>query len=69
MDNLEEFKNLTTEDYNNIPVHYCTRCLSLKIKILDKYVDYCDNCGSTNIDSCHIDEWQEMYKKRFNKNF
>lgn len=50
-----EFK-YSIEEYNNIPVHYCTKCLSLKVLIYDEITDYCDDCGSTNIATAHIDE-------------
>lgn len=39
---------LSKEDYNNEPVYYCSECLSLKIRDIDG-TDYCDKCGSTNI--------------------
>ena len=54
---------ITKEEYNNEPVFYCVDCLSLKIKNLAETegLDYCDDCGSTNIDSCHIEEWEEKY--------
>ena len=34
---MEEFNNLTIEDYNDEPVYYCKTCLSLKIKIVGGY--------------------------------
>lgn len=55
-------------NYDNIPVHYCKHCLSLKI-IDGGFVDYCDDCGSTDTDEANIYDWQEMYRKRFNKDF
>lgn len=62
-------EKLTTEDYNNIPVCYCSRCLSLKIKTVGEDMDYCDDCGNTNITEAHIDEWERVYKERYGKNF
>lgn len=56
------------EEYNNEPVYYCRHCLSLRIKTTCGE-DFCDNCNSTDIDSCHISEWQDMMNKRFNKQF
>lgn len=65
---MEEFDNLTTEDYNNEPVYYCKQCLSLKIKTIGKF-DFCDDCGSTNIDTTHIDEWDRQYQERYGETF
>jgi hypothetical protein len=72
-------KELNAKDlYNSIPVVYCKHCLSLNIKsfmsnvnhyseeegIIDEY-DYCDNCGATNLDTCNIDEYKELYKNKY----
>jgi hypothetical protein len=57
------------EEYNAEPVFYCTHCLSLRVKALDSYVDYCDNCGCTDIETTDIFTWREMYRKRFGKDF
>lgn len=59
--------NDSNEDYNSIPVAYCKNCLSLKIVILEDNIDYCDECGSTNIDSTDIESWEEIYKKKYGK--
>lgn len=59
---------LSKEDYNNEPVYYCSECLSLKIRDIDG-TDYCDKCGSTNISQTHIQEWEQMYNKKYNGNY
>lgn len=64
-----ERDTLTTEDYNAIPVYYCKNCLSLKIRVLGEYSEYCDECGSTDIDRTHIDTWREMYKEKYGREF
>lgn len=54
-------------EYNDIPVHYCKSCLSLKI-INDtgfEGLDYCESCGSTNIDLIHINEWEKLFRNRY----
>ena len=36
------------DNYNDIPVAYCKKCLSLRVKVLDrnnKEEDYCDEGG------------------------
>lgn len=55
------------EEYNDIPVHYCKDCLSLKIKTVvgGLNLDYCDECGGTNIEQVHIDKWRTIYKDRY----
>lgn len=60
---------LTTEDYNSVPVYYCQNCLSLKIRVLGEYSEYCDECGSTDTGTTHIDTWREMYKEKHGRYF
>lgn len=69
MENTNLEKPITEEEYNSIPVYYCPHCLSLLIKQLDSYVDYCGNCGCTDIETTDIFTWRDMYKKRFGKDF
>lgn len=59
--------NTCKEQYNDIPVHYCKSCLSLKIKtvVVGSDLDFCDECGSTDIEQAHIDEWRKLYKDRY----
>jgi hypothetical protein len=52
------------EDYNLIPVYYCKHCLSLRIKC-DAPIDYCDVCGSTDIESCSIEEYDNLHLAKF----
>lgn len=54
------------EEFNNEPVYYCEHCLSLCIKSIAGE-DYCENCGSTDIATTHINKWKEMCVKRFGK--
>lgn len=56
-------------DYDQEPVYYCHRCLSLKIKADIADYCYCDNCGSTNIENADISEWENMYKGRYGFKF
>lgn len=59
---------LTTEDYNSEPVHYCKKCLSLKIMAFDNS-DYCDICGNTDIETTDIESWKKIYKDTYGKEF
>lgn len=56
-------KNWTKEDYNNEPVFYCDRCLSLNIKDAGG-IDYCDDCGGTKISTTNIGHWEDMCQER-----
>lgn len=31
--------------------------------------DYCDDCGSTDVESLHISEWEELYKNKYGHSF
>lgn len=53
------------ETYNDEPVFYCKTCLSLKIKTVVSDLDYCDDCGATDIGQAHIEEWKRLYKERY----
>lgn len=55
------------DDYNDEPVFYCKHCLSLKIMNESQLADleYCADCGSTNIEQTDISTWEEMYKQRY----
>lgn len=55
-------------DYNNEPVFYCKQCLSLKIKSISD-LDYCDECGSTEIDTININEWEKIYEEKYGKKY
>lgn len=53
-------------DYNEEPVYYCSHCLSLKIRNVACFdMGYCDECGSTDIDSTDIHSWENQYFTRF----
>ena len=58
---------MTKEEYNQIPVFYCRKCLSLKIRDVE-HIDnseYCDDCGYTDIGETTIDKWEAMYMARY----
>lgn len=67
LDNIEE--KSSKEEYNKIPVTYCKKCLSLKIMILNDDVDYCDDCGCTDLATTDIESWKEMCEKKYGKTF
>lgn len=53
--------------YNEEPVFYCKQCLSLKVKAVPgiEGLDYCDCCGSTDIETAHIETWKQLYREKF----
>ena len=55
------------KEFNDEPVFYCKNCLSLKIKTVPGMIelDYCDDCGSTDISKTDIETWRQLYKNRF----
>lgn len=65
MDCLNQKTSLN--DYNEEPVFYCKNCLSLKVKTVpvDSDLDYCDDCGSTDIEHTNIHDWENLYKERY----
>ena len=62
----KETNQLLKEEYNKIPVFYCTECGSLAIMKLADTEDscYCDKCGCTDIKETTIEEWENSYKKK-----
>lgn len=66
MDN--EHKHTEQEkQYNDEPVFYCRRCLSLNIRQFPLNVDqgYCDDCGTVDVGSTSIEEWNKMYEEKY----
>lgn len=55
-------------EYNKEKVYYCKHCLSLAV-IDAGYCDYCNYCGSTDIEEATLEEYDNIYFKRFGKKF
>lgn len=53
--------------YDEDPVFYCKRCLSLNIKEMPLVKDqcYCGKCGTVDIGTIDIKEWEKLYEKRY----
>ena len=65
-----EVKTELQSDYNDEPVFYCKHCLSLKIRDAGlPDLLYCDDCGSSDILSVGIEEWEKMYKEKYGFKF
>lgn len=65
---------------NNEPVHYCKLCLSLTIRKVEfqsrvdsvdhkRCIDYCVDCGNTEIAQDHILDWEDKYKDKYGRDF
>lgn len=52
------------QDYNSDPVFFCKHCLSLRIRDVDNN-DFCDECGSIDIDTSNISEWETLYEEKY----
>ena len=63
---------MNKEDYDNIPVYFCQKCLSLKIRTLDEYEQeqgYCEDCGSMSIECGNIHTWETKYKEKYGNTY
>lgn len=65
MSNQEKEKK--RKEYNDIPVYYCKRCLSLNIMNYNNALIscYCKDCTSIDIDSTNIENWLQLYKEKY----
>jgi hypothetical protein len=46
--------------------------MSLAIRVLyreDPSLDYCGECGNTNLETTDIDTWEKMYREKYGTNF
>lgn len=55
-------------EYNQEPVLFCKDCLSLNIGGVSN-VDYCNNCGSTSIESLSIFQWKALYRNAYGSDY
>jgi len=63
MPKLLSTENTSKDEYNDIPVFYCKRCLSTRVMSVGLDLDYCDDCGSGNIETTHINELLKLRKE------
>lgn len=57
---------MNKDSYEEDPVFYCKRCLSLSIKqmpIVNQ--DYCAECSSADIGQTDIETWKKMYELKY----
>ncbi len=65
---------LADKQHNNEPITYCKTCLSINIKTAHmedtgQHVDYCIDCSNTDMEECHISEWEDLYEERYGERF
>lgn len=65
----ETFRELVNPEYNDEPVYYCKRCLSLNIMVDDNGDEFCEECTSTNIGKTNVFKWEKLYKEKYGLNF
>lgn len=59
-------KQCKIREYDEEPVTFCARCYSLKIKYEDSIgIDCCEDCGSSDLQTASIEEWEKLYKGRY----
>lgn len=68
MENLSIRDNYRKSDFNEEPVFYCKHCLSLRIRASED-IDYCDECGGTDIKEVDIHEWENMYEQKYGRKY
>lgn len=71
LDQLPKQDKQKKAEYNSEPIYFCKHCLSLKVMNESRLPDleYCGECGSTNVDITDIDTWQKMYEKKYGFNY
>jgi hypothetical protein len=62
---------MSRNTYDDDPVYYCKRCLSLNIRQMPimESMDYCDDCGCVDIGQTDIDHWNEMYRAKYGHDY
>lgn len=58
-------------DYDDEPVYYCKRCLSLNIREIPMMENQfcCGDCGTVDMGTASIEEWKTLYKKKYGRDF
>lgn len=54
--------------YNNEPVYYCKKCLSLAVQVIGNWEEedsVCSICNRTDVGQTDIFTWREMWKEKY----
>lgn len=62
---------MSKKEYDEEPVYYCKRCLSLNIKQMPfmENKDYCESCGAVEVGIASFEEWEEMYREKYGHSY
>jgi hypothetical protein len=60
----------TRDEYENEPVHYCGKCLSLNIKHFSEInLDVCIECGDSETKKAPPEIWNKLYTDLYGDSF
>lgn len=63
-------KQSKVKKYDEEPVIYCASCYSINIRHdRDINLDYCGECGCTNLKTTNIYNWEKLFKDRYKHKF
>ena len=59
------------ESFDDEPLYYCKRCLSLNIRQMPMAEDksYCEDCGNVDIVESSFEEWDELYVEKYGHHY
>ena len=59
------------DSYDDEPVYYCKRCLSLNIKEvpISSEQSYCEDCGTVDVAVSSFEEWDELYVEKYGHHY
>ena len=62
---------MVKDSYDDEPVYYCKRCLSLNILQIPMVTDqsYCGDCGTVDVAKASFEEWDELYVEKYGHHF
>ena len=62
---------MDNNSYDDEPVYYCKRCLSLNIRSIPLVPDqdYCGDCGAVDVETTDIEDWKRLYKEKYGRDF
>ena len=62
------YKNKKKEQYNNTPLCFCRKCLSISIYSEDS-LEFCLDCGGTDLAESGIDNWKRLFYEEYGNDY